>query len=59
MKEIKDWEARRSGGRITVKGYDAGSGEPLTVGSIDAIQPLDGKLIATHKSGEEFRLLTA
>ncbi len=59
MQKIKNWEAKRAGGRITVNGVDAATGKPLKVAGVEAIEPLEGKVIATHHSGSEYELLVA
>lgn len=38
-KTLKNWRARRAGGRITVYGEDATTSEPTKITRIDVIQP--------------------
>lgn len=55
MIELKNWKAKRAGGRITITGVDQ-HGQPLKVAGFDLIEP--GKLcaIATHMSGDKYVL---
>jgi hypothetical protein len=57
MTRIKNWEAKRAGGRITVNGVDAETNKPLKVAGIDVIEPIAGKAIATHKGGDKYELI--
>lgn len=56
MHTLKDWKARRAGSRITVNGTEA-NGQPGKIVGVDAIEPRDGKIIATDKHGTEHQLL--
>lgn len=38
-KSVKNWRARRAGGRITVYGEDAKTSEPVRITRIDVIRP--------------------
>lgn len=55
MEKISQWKARRSGGRITVKGQDE-TGAAESWPNIDTIEPIDGRIVATNKDGEQFEL---
>ncbi len=65
MIRIKDWTARRAGGRITITGKDADDGEPIKIVGVDRIEAgakhaLGGPAkppVATDKSGDRYELL--
>lgn len=46
-KTLKDWQAKRAGGRITVTGTDVETGETTKLVGVDAITP--AALIGTQK----------
>lgn len=60
MHILKDWKARRAGGRITINGrkalQDGSAGDPIKLVGVDAIEPRDGKVIAIDKDGTEHEL---
>jgi hypothetical protein len=58
MRKLKNWSARRAGGRITLKAHDAKTGEPLTIVGIETITRWGGQKnpIATHVGGDQFEL---
>lgn len=56
MKQLKNWTARRAGGRITINGVDAQTGNPIKVVGVDTIEAGSPFPIATHKDGEKFEL---
>lgn len=56
MDTLKSWSARRSGGRITINGVDE-TGHPSKHPNVDTIVVVDGKVIATDKSGDRIQLL--
>ncbi|WP_309628772.1 hypothetical protein [Brevundimonas sp.] len=55
METLKNWSARRSGGRITINGLDE-TGHPEKVPNVDTIVIDAGEIIATDKNGEKWRL---
>lgn len=59
MRTLRNWTAKRAGGRITVYGYeDRGDPRPyeVRVPHVDTIKPHDGRVVATNKDGEAFEL---
>jgi hypothetical protein len=56
MRILRNWKARRAGGRITISGVDASTGEPVKVAGVDAIEPGEDGPIAIHHEGERFGL---
>lgn len=58
MHTLKNWRARRAGGRITVVGTEADE-RPGKIVGVDVIEPRGGRIIATDKHGTEHELLTA
>lgn len=58
MMKIKEWKAKRAGGRITITGVDAVAGGPVKIVGVDQIEA--GKRgkppIATDKDGTEYEL---
>lgn len=55
---LKDWRARRAGGRITVYGECTKSGQLAKITQVDEIKPGDGgKCIATDKNKVAHTLL--
>lgn len=58
MHTLKNWRAKRAGGRITVYGQDATSGADRKVVGVDVIEPRNGLVVATDKNGDEY-VLTA
>jgi hypothetical protein len=57
MRKLKNWTAKRAGGRITIDGVDAETGKPVKVAGVDTIDPSSTNPIAAHKDGEHFELL--
>jgi hypothetical protein len=59
-KTLKEWRAKRAGGRITVYGKDATTGAETKIVSVDSIQPskVTG-CIAVDKDGTVHQLLPA
>lgn len=57
MRRLKNWTAKRAGGRITIDGVDAETGKPVKVAGVDTIDPSETNPIAAHKDGEHFELL--
>lgn len=58
MQTIKNWQARRAGGRITIYGKNEQGGEMKIVG-VDQIKgpgPAGGLPIATDKNGTDYAL---
>lgn len=58
METLKNWKARRAGGRITIVGTDD-TDHPSKIVGVDVIEPRDGKIIAIDRNGEEFELAAA
>lgn len=60
MRKLKNWTARRAGGRITITGQDAETGAEVKVTNVDTIdgppEPGDAT-IATDKDGERYNLV--
>lgn len=53
---LKNWSAKRAGGRITLTGVDE-TGAPRKIVGIDTISSLNGKApVATHRSGDIYIL---
>ena len=50
MQHLKNWNARRAGGRITIV-----HAEGKVVG-VDKIEPVDGRIVATDKNGAQYVL---
>lgn len=57
-KTLKNWRARRAGGRITVYGEHHETGQLEKITNVDTIEPWFGACRATDKAGVEHRLLT-
>lgn len=63
MENIHDWEAKRAGARITVRGKaEALMGGPApsadrAITGVMSIKPRDGDVIATLDDGTEYRLM--
>lgn len=61
MDALKNWSARRSGGRITINGTDE-TGRPVKIPNVDTIQLIKGGLraeasiVAVDKTGKHFEL---
>jgi sensor histidine kinase YesM len=59
MRKLKNWTARRAGGRITIKAQDAATGEEVKITNVDTIdgpsEPGEAT-IATDKDGERYNL---
>lgn len=55
MHALKNWKARRAGGRITVVGSEI-DGSPGKIVGVDVIEPRGGKIIATDKDGTDHEL---
>ena len=57
MTKLKNWKARRSGGRITITGVDE-TGESKSIANIDAIEvnPSTGSVFAFHRDGHVVQL---
>lgn len=55
---VREWQAKRSGGRITVTGRGPGGG-PVKIPNVDTITPDSDKhsCIAVDKDKKEFRLI--
>lgn len=55
---ISAWQAKRSGGRITVYGKDE-AGKDIKVPHVDVIQPITGtrNVMATDKDGKVYILV--
>lgn len=49
------WEGKRAGGRITVSAVDA-QGQAVRLANVDTIRVDVGKVVATHRDGEEIIL---
>lgn len=56
MQIIKNWTAKRAGGRITVYGFDAKTGDPVRVVGVDQIQGGVPWPVATDKDGRAYGL---
>lgn len=56
MQRVINWEARRSGGSITINGQDE-AGELVKIVDVDKIEAGTPYPIATDKSGACFELL--
>lgn len=56
MRTLKNWTAKRAGGRITVYGFDE-SGKGVKVVGVDCIVGNSGHCIATDKTGENVKLI--
>lgn len=54
---LKNWKAKRAGGRITVYGIDTRTGKPARLVGVDRIEPIDGKIIAIDKNENHHRLV--
>jgi hypothetical protein len=50
------WKARRAGGRITITGKDSG-GETAKIVGVDRIEPINGRIMATDKLGDQHELV--
>jgi hypothetical protein len=58
MTRIKNWEAKRAGGRITINGVDAETDKPIKVVGVDVIEAREGRIVATrHEQGDENELI--
>lgn len=58
MHTLKEWKAKRAGGRITVYGKNVDTGADEKIVGVDVIQP--GALmcaVATDKNGVDHRLV--
>jgi hypothetical protein len=55
---IKEWTAKRAGGRITITGVDADAGGPVKIVGVDKIAAGKGGTmpIATDKDGKTYDL---
>lgn len=58
MTKLTDWTAKRAGGRITINGTDAKTGEPRKVVGVDTITAAKaGKSpVAVDKDGARYEL---
>jgi hypothetical protein len=58
MMKIKEWKAKRAGGRITITGVDADAGGPVKIVGVDQIEAgKRGKSpMATDKDGVTYEL---
>ena len=57
MARLTDWEARRSGGRITVYGNDP-DGKAAKITKVDIIVPRGGQIVAVDSDNREHILET-
>lgn len=61
MSRLKNWTAKRAGGRITISAVDARTEEPIKVVGVDIITA--GKKgeppVATDKNGERYFLISS
>lgn len=55
METIFAWKARRSGGRITIRGVDD-TGADVRLANIDTIELTERGLVAKDKDGDAFLL---
>lgn len=55
MKKLFDWNARRSGAEITLKGKDE-QGQPVTLAGVEEISGGKPHPIATDRTGTKFEL---
>ena len=56
MTEVSAWTAKRAGGRITISGKNAVSGEAVKIVGVDRIE--SGKPpVAIDKDGNKFKLV--
>lgn len=56
MTVLKNWRARRAGGRITLTAVDAATDQPIKVVGVDVIESTPDGVIATDKNGGTYRL---
>lgn len=56
MHTLKNWKARRAGGRITITGTDALTGRDDKIVGVDFIEPAGHGCRAVDKHGAEHRL---
>lgn len=50
--KLKNWKARRAGGRITITGFDE-AGNPAKVVGVDVIEPRGRLIVAVDKDRGE------
>jgi hypothetical protein len=56
MERVKNWTAKRAGGRITIYGFDAEDSSPVRICHVDAIAVDEKGIVATDDHGEEYLL---
>lgn len=56
LTKLKDWTAKRAGGRITIAGVNVDTGKPQKVVGVDQIAA-GTPPVATDKSGMRFALV--
>jgi hypothetical protein len=54
--KLKDWRAKRAGGRITVYGIDSRTGKDTKIVAVDEIKPIEGRIFAIDKNGTHHTL---
>ena len=54
--KIRNWKARRAGGRITINGFGEG-GNPVKIVGVDVIEPRGSSIVAVDKDRVEHILL--
>lgn len=59
MRKLRNWTAKRAGGRITIDGVDGDTGAPVKVVGVENIKPGEDRPIATDKDGNEYGLIAA
>jgi hypothetical protein len=57
MQKLKNWTAKRAGGRITINAVDADTGKPVKVVGVDKIESTSEGPFATDKDGTEYALV--
>lgn len=57
IKTLRDWRARRAGGRITVYGENVEGREQDRITNVDELVPEVGYTVARDKDGVHHRLL--
>lgn len=55
--KLKDWTAKRAGGRITVTGIDIETDQPQKIVGVDKISVSDGVIVAIDKNAS-FHILS-
>ena len=54
---LKNWHAKRAGGRITIYGTDIDNGDAARITRVDKIEPTDNHCVATVDGGTTHKLL--